>query len=77
MNLLTEHSGSVGSGDGGLGGDAAVLAVPVEWMRWCDRCQDERRFVAELECDTGLFGECLGCGAKSIAPFTRENSEVA
>jgi hypothetical protein len=55
----------------------ARLAVPVEWNRFCERCEVEVKFVADRFCIAGLIGECTGCGDERIAPFTRANSEVA
>ena len=55
----------------------AVLDLPVEWMRFCGHCDSEQRFVAGWICDAGLVGCCAVCGAESVAPFTRMNSEVA
>jgi hypothetical protein len=55
----------------------AVLDHPVEWMRFCTICAEPRRFVAEAQLLNGYYGECLGCGTKSVAPFTRAISEAA
>jgi hypothetical protein len=49
----------------------ASLSVPVEWMRICERCGGEQRFVAGWVCKFGLVGCCAVCGEERIAPFTR------
>lgn len=54
-----------------------ALVVPIEWMRYCDVCEDEQRFFASLVCVSGLIGCCTSCGDERIAPFTRTNSEAA
>jgi len=51
------------------------LATAVEFTRYCEVCDAEKTFCAAEECSLGLFGECLGCGEKGIAPFTRTVSE--
>jgi len=55
---------------------AVLLSLPVEWMRECDVCGEPRRFVAEAQRLNGLLGECLGCGTRSVAFFTRAISEA-
>jgi hypothetical protein len=54
-----------------------LLEIPVEWMRWCDKCQEEKCFYADRLCAAGLIGKCSGCGDESLAPYTRSVSEVA
>ena len=51
------------------------LDAPVEWMRYCERCESEQRFVADREAVAGLLGACSKCGEERIAPFTRTNSD--
>ena len=78
-SLPTEPSSDSAGLEGGgfLGRELAVLERPVEWMRYCEVCESERRFVADMECATGLIGHCANCGEERIAPFTRTTSEVA
>lgn len=79
MTLLTENpappSWSVSLEDGGRG--VAVLETPRQDMRFCEVCECEQIFVAGWECQFGLLGCCLGCGAEQLIPFSRVNSEVA
>ena len=53
-----------------------VLEVPVEWNRYCIKCDGEYLFVAKRICANGLIGRCSNCGDERIAPFTR-TMEVA
>lgn len=83
MTLLTEHSFPPSpvsendeGGDRSNQGGVAVLEIPIEWMRWCESCDSEQRFVAGWICDAGLVGCCAVCGAESVARFTRVNSEA-
>lgn len=80
LNVLpTEHAltVSLGLGDGTLlGREVAVLERPVEWMRYCEVCDGEKRFVAEMECQSGLIGYCANCGEEGFAPFTRAIGEA-
>jgi hypothetical protein len=62
-----------GSGLGGL----AVLDHQVEWMRFCEVCNAEQRFVADFVLANGLFGYCAKCGDELVAIFSRVNSEAA
>jgi hypothetical protein len=57
--------------------EIAALDHPIEWMRDCEVCGEPRRFVAEVQLLNGYYGECLGCGTKSVVPFTRVTSEAA
>ena len=81
---------SVGVGDGERGSPAhrGLSAVPdlppifdlptkVEFMRWCEVCEQVERFVAAWECMYGLVGCCLGCGDERVLLWSRTNSEVA
>ncbi len=85
MSLLTENAVPVGleggdqaSGEAeGAALEILTLPIPVEWMRFCDVCQEERRFVAGIVLANGLLGECSSCGDVRVAAFTRVNSEVA
>jgi hypothetical protein len=82
MNLPTDSSSpsrSVGSqgGDGILGRGVAVLETQVQWNRYCEVCDGDELFIADLRCDRGLIGVCISCGSERIAPFSRVNSEVA
>jgi hypothetical protein len=52
------------------------LKTEVHFMRYCEVCDQEELFVAALECEQGLVGCCIGCGAERIAHFTR-TSEAA
>ena len=56
---------------------AIPLEVEVEFMRFCERCDAETRFVADRLCAVGLVGECCACGDERIAPFTRTTGEAA
>lgn len=51
------------------------LDISVEWMRYCETCEKEARFVAGKECCFGLIGECTGCGEERVAPWMRVNGE--
>jgi hypothetical protein len=53
-----------------------VLEVPIEWNRYCIKCDGEFLFVAKRICANGLIGRCSNCGDERIAPFTR-TMEVA
>jgi hypothetical protein len=53
------------------------LAVAVEFMRHCSKCEAEMRFYADRECSAGLIGRCSGCGDEYLAPHTRTTTEVA
>lgn len=55
----------------------ATLDVPVEWMRFCQQCESEQRFVADRVCVHGLIGACTRCGDERIANFTRTTWEPA
>jgi hypothetical protein len=68
---------SAGLEDGGfLGRELVVLEHPVEWMRYCEVCQSEQRFVADMECASGLIGHCANCGEGKRVPFTRTVGEI-
>jgi hypothetical protein len=72
---------AAGLGDGVRGSEAVpavfvILDPVVEWMRYCDVCGSEERFVAGWECRYGLLGCCSTCGAEAVIPFTRANSEA-
>jgi hypothetical protein len=54
-----------------------VLDRPIEWDRFCLKCQAQVLFVATRFCANGLIGKCSGCGDERVAPFTRTNSEAA
>ena len=82
MSLLTENptvsfSQCEGGSVPGAALDFSPLEVPVEWMRFCEVCECEERFVAGWICDRGLVGCCSGCGDERVLGFTRMNSEVA
>ena len=81
MTLLTEvvpsPPSSVSFEDGDARGKVAVLEIPRQDMRFCSECDCEQIFVAAWECEFGLLGCCLGCGAEQVVPFSRVNSEVA
>lgn len=71
-SLPTDTCDAVGLGDGTDPGEGtAVLAVPIEWMRFCDVCESEQRFVADQECEFGLVGRCANCGEERFVRFTR------
>jgi hypothetical protein len=80
MTLLTENpvppSWSVSLEDGGTYGGVAVLEIPRQDMRFCEVCECEQIFVAAWECEFGLLGCCLGCGAEQLVPYSRVNSGV-
>ena len=73
MTSAQEHPtvASLLAADGQAVASLVVLPVPVEWMRFCPTCERETRFVAEIECDLGLYAHCSSCGEDLIAPFTR------
>jgi hypothetical protein len=80
MTLLTEIPSpqcSVSSADGAFSGGVAVLEIPRQDMRFCEECDCEQIFVAAWECEFGLLGCCLGCGAEQLVPYSRVNSGVA
>lgn len=54
-----------------------TLTPYVEWMRYCESCDRETRFIADRVYISGLIGACTSCGEERIAPFTRGNSEAA
>lgn len=56
-------------------GEIDPLATPVEFMRFCPKCDTEQIFVAKWQCEQGLVGCCQHCGDERIAPFTRTNTE--
>jgi len=58
-------------------GDIAALEAPVQFMRFCEKCDSEQIFIAGWECDRGLVGYCVGCSDERIAPFTRSNTGFA
>lgn len=45
--------------------------TPVEWIRFCDRCQKDVTVIAEFDCSAGLCGRCTGCGLEFVAAFHR------
>ena len=64
------------------GDGVALLSTPVEFMRYCEDCDQETKFVADLVCATGLVGRCAKCVealgencAFRVAPFTRTHSD--
>lgn len=82
MSFPTETDFSVGLEDGsvfylGRVPGVAVLEVPVEWMRFCEVCNCEQRFVADMECPIGLVGRCSNCWDVRIAPYTRTVGEAS
>jgi hypothetical protein len=81
-NLPTEKPslpGSVSRSDEGCGipGGVAALDTRVEFMRFCEHCQEERQFICAWYSLAGLIGRCLYCGTPDVAEYTRVNSEVA
>ena len=74
---VSHSPSSVGWEGGGWEETVAALRTPVEWMRFCERCESEQIFVAGWQCAERLMGCCLGCGEESVVRFTRTNSEVA
>lgn len=51
------------------------LYITVEWMRYCDVCNSEQRFVANTRCDAGLIARCVNCGDLRLAPVTHTDAE--
>jgi hypothetical protein len=49
----------------------AVLHPQVEFMRFCPKCQEETRFIAQIEMLNGLYGCCANCGDERVVPYTR------
>jgi hypothetical protein len=82
MSLLAETSSTSSFLSAGfefgefLGRGLAVLETPVEWQRFCDVCECDRRFLAEFVCADGLLCHCTMCLDQRIAPFTRTTTEV-
>lgn len=77
MSFPTETSCEYSAGlKDGTFREVAVLERPVEWMRYCEPCDGEKRFVAEIECVSGLIGYCANCGEEGFAPFTRAIGET-
>jgi hypothetical protein len=75
---VAEPHRAVGSERGDrLGGGVAALETQIQWMRFCEKCESEERFVAGWACDFGLIGCCSVCGAEALVRFTRTNSEAA
>jgi hypothetical protein len=64
----------VRNGDSLRWGGVAVLDQCVEWNRYCEVCDRERRFTAALCCARGLIGVCAACGSEIVAPWSRVNS---
>jgi len=65
---------SVGPEDGTPMRGLAVLHPlnqPVEFMRFCPHCQEETRFIAQIEMLNGLWGCCANCGDERVVPYTR------
>jgi len=52
------------------------LQAPVEWMRYCEACQEDQRFIADLRCDSGLIARCSKCGDERVVPFSRSEGET-
>ncbi len=85
MTLSTEKPslpGSVGHEGGVPLERAAALAIRilepnVEFMRFCERCQEERQFICAWFSLEGLIGRCLYCGRPDVAEYTRASSEAA
>lgn len=76
--MLSPMEQSVGEGDGVQPwGGSAVLAVPDEFLRFCSVCQEWHRFVARFEVADGRLGDCQGCGATFVVPFSRAVTEEA
>jgi hypothetical protein len=76
MNLPIEsvppHRDAIGKNEGGVSwGGVAALEPYVEFMRFCTHCNQETRFIAQIEMLNGLFGCCANCGDESVAPYTR------
>jgi hypothetical protein len=78
-----QQSESVGIADGvsSRGGGAALdshaLVTHVEFMRFCPHCNEDTRFIAQIEMLHGLYGCCANCGDESLAPFTRTVGDAA
>lgn len=85
LNLSTEKPslpGSVGVESGGGGDrpaalDIRILDPRVEFMRFCEHCQEERQFTFAWFSLAGLIGSCLWCGTPDAIQYTRTNSEAA
>jgi hypothetical protein len=52
------------------------LHIPIEWMRYCEVCQSDRRFVAYRRCDSGLIACCSKCGDERIAYLSRSEGQT-
>ena len=58
------------------GGDSPVRGLAAldphrEFMRFCEVCESEQRFVAQFELGNGLWGCCTTCGDERVVPYTR------
>jgi len=51
------------------------MAIPVEWMRYCEICDRERCFIARFRAERGFVARCTSCGTLRLAPYTRTNSD--
>ena len=49
------------------------LIVPIEWMRYCEPCDQEQIFVAHWRCEAGLIAACSKCGDKRLVKFSRDS----
>lgn len=52
---------------------AALLAL--QWTYFCSACNRECMHAVFGECGRGYAVECLGCGEKKVAEFTRMQTE--
>jgi len=52
------------------------LTIVVEWMRYCEECDGDRRFVAHWRCDVGLIAKCSTCGELRIVRVSRSEGTV-
>jgi len=51
------------------------MHIPVEWMRYCEECDAERRFVARERCSAGLIATCATCGDNRLVRFSRMSTD--
>lgn len=75
MNELRAELSQLSSSNSIRGVDP--LEIPIEWMRFCPRCNSDQRFVANRIFYAGLIGKCVNCGEERIAPFTRTTAKNA
>ncbi len=54
---------------------SVALLLAHQWPQFCTSCNRECTHAVFGECGSGLLVECVGCGEKKVAEFTRMQSE--